>query len=200
MEPAMSAAIQKAAREVADGRARRALRAGHLPDWLRHQHQHECQRGAGRAGATAHLGSKVHQNDHINMSQSSNDVIPTAIHVSAYLAVTESLLPALRHLHTGARGEGSRGRPRGDDRAHPPDGCHARAHEPDPGRLGQPGRSTASSASRRRCRGWPNWRRAARPSAPASTPILNLAPRIAAKLAERTGLPLGDQPATTSRR
>lgn len=33
------------------------------------------------------------------MSQSSNDVIPTAIHVSAYLAVHDQLLPALAHLH-----------------------------------------------------------------------------------------------------
>ena len=45
------------------------------------------------------LGSKVHPNDHVNMSQSSNDVIPTAIHVSAYLAIAEDLLPALHHLH-----------------------------------------------------------------------------------------------------
>ena len=46
------------------------------------------------------IGSKlVHPNDHVNMCQSSNDVIPTAIHVSAYLEVQEVLLPALRHLH-----------------------------------------------------------------------------------------------------
>ncbi|MGE0581759.1 MAG: class II fumarate hydratase [Steroidobacteraceae bacterium] len=51
----------------------------------------------------AHLASrasglKVHPNDHVNMSQSSNDVIPTAIHVSAALSVSESLAPALAHL------------------------------------------------------------------------------------------------------
>ncbi len=46
------------------------------------------------------LGSKspVHPNDHVNAGQSSNDVIPTAIHVSAYGAVAEDLLPALDHL------------------------------------------------------------------------------------------------------
>jgi fumarate hydratase class II len=49
--------------------------------------------------ATDKLGRKVHQNDHVNMSQSSNDVIPTAIHLSAYLAVHDDLLPALAHLH-----------------------------------------------------------------------------------------------------
>ncbi len=50
----------------------------------------------------AHLAStaalKVHPNDDVNMGQSSNDVIPTAIHVSAMLSAGEKLLPALRHL------------------------------------------------------------------------------------------------------
>jgi fumarate hydratase class II len=46
------------------------------------------------------LSSKtVHPNDHVNMGQSSNDVIPSAIHLSAYIQVQEVLLPALRHLH-----------------------------------------------------------------------------------------------------
>ncbi len=44
------------------------------------------------------LGRPVHANDAVNMSQSSNDVIPTAIHVSAALVWRESLLPALTHL------------------------------------------------------------------------------------------------------
>ncbi|HSS64910.1 MAG TPA: class II fumarate hydratase, partial [Gammaproteobacteria bacterium] len=43
-------------------------------------------------------GASVHPNDHVNMCQSSNDVIPTAIHLSATLEVSERLLPALRHL------------------------------------------------------------------------------------------------------
>jgi fumarate hydratase class II len=46
------------------------------------------------------IGSKkVHPNDHVNASQSSNDVIPTAIHVSAYGAIEEDLVPALARLH-----------------------------------------------------------------------------------------------------
>jgi len=48
---------------------------------------------ATRAGKHA-----IHPNDHVNLGQSSNDVIPTTIRVSAQLAVTESLLPALKHL------------------------------------------------------------------------------------------------------
>ena len=42
--------------------------------------------------------AKVHPNDHVNLGQSSNDVVPTAIRVSAQLAVVENLLPALKHL------------------------------------------------------------------------------------------------------
>ena len=48
--------------------------------------------------ATAELGDTVHPNDHVNMGQSSNDVIPTCIHVSAALELKETLLPALEHL------------------------------------------------------------------------------------------------------
>ncbi|MDH5823201.1 class II fumarate hydratase [Luteimonas sp. RD2P54] len=40
----------------------------------------------------------VHPNDHVNLGQSSNDVIPTAIRVSAQLGVVEDLVPAIRHL------------------------------------------------------------------------------------------------------
>ncbi len=45
--------------------------------------------------ASIALGRPVHPNDHVNMSQSSNDVIPTAIHVGASLLVQEVLLPGL---------------------------------------------------------------------------------------------------------
>ena len=48
--------------------------------------------------ATRRLGAAVHPNDHVNMGQSSNDVIPTVIHVSAVLAVRRELIPALEHL------------------------------------------------------------------------------------------------------
>ena len=48
--------------------------------------------------ASRYSGIEVHPNDHVNMSQSSNDVIPTCIHVSASIACAERLLPALKHL------------------------------------------------------------------------------------------------------
>ena len=53
--------------------------------------------------ATRHLGRSTHPNDHVNMGQSSNDVIPTTIHVSAALAVRRDLAPALAHLRDALR-------------------------------------------------------------------------------------------------
>jgi fumarate hydratase class II len=91
-------AIQKAALEVADGR-----HDAHFPVDV-------FQTGSGTSSnmnaneviarlATQYAGgTPVHPNDHVNRSQSSNDVIPTAIHVGAALAVTEQLLPALKEL------------------------------------------------------------------------------------------------------
>ncbi len=50
--------------------------------------------------ATGKRGGKepIHPNDHVNQQQSSNDVIPTAIHIAAAIAMKESLVPALKHL------------------------------------------------------------------------------------------------------
>jgi fumarate hydratase class II len=90
-------AIRKAALEVADGR---------------HDAQFPIdvyQTGSGTSSnmnanevvatlASRASGRRVHPNDDVNLGQSSNDVIPTAIRVSAQLAVVEELLPALRHL------------------------------------------------------------------------------------------------------
>ncbi|MFI9326980.1 class II fumarate hydratase [Kitasatospora sp. NPDC052868] len=44
------------------------------------------------------LGRPVHPNDHVNASQSSNDVFPSSIHIAATAAVTHDLIPALEHL------------------------------------------------------------------------------------------------------
>jgi fumarate hydratase class II len=99
MKSELAAAIQAASLEVADGR---------------HDMQFPIdvfQTGSGTSSnmnaneviahlATARKGSEVHPNDHVNMSQSSNDVIPTCVHVSAALSIQEALLPALEHLST----------------------------------------------------------------------------------------------------
>src|ERR671921_2010192 len=78
------------------------------------------------------LGSKdpVHPNDHVNMGQSSNDVIPTAIHLSALISMQQDLLPALEKLQKAL-----------EDKAHEFDGVikTGRTHLQDatPIRLGQ---------------------------------------------------------------
>lgn len=48
------------------------------------------------------LGSKnpVHPNDHVNMSQSSNDTFPTAMHIAVALEINKILLPGLQQLHS----------------------------------------------------------------------------------------------------
>jgi len=91
-------AIQKAALEVTEGR-----HDAHFPVDV-------FQTGSGTSSnmnaneVIARLasqyagGSPVHPNDDVNRSQSSNDVIPTAIHLSAALAIAEHLLPALKEL------------------------------------------------------------------------------------------------------
>jgi fumarate hydratase class II len=62
---------------------------------------------ANRANALSDGTVRIHPNDDVNMCQSSNDVIPAAIHVAAALEVTELLLPAMTHLRdvTLARAE-----------------------------------------------------------------------------------------------
>jgi fumarate hydratase class II len=97
LDPAVAQAINAAAADVAAGR-----HDEHFPIDI-------FQTGSGTSTnmnaneviaslATRRLGKPVHPNDHVNMGQSSNDSIPTAIHVSAALGVRRDLVPALEHL------------------------------------------------------------------------------------------------------
>jgi len=97
MDDAMAEAIVKAAQQVAAG------------DYDEHFPVDVFQTGSGTSTnmnaneviarlASEQHGLTVHPNDHVNMSQSSNDVIPTIIHVRASLTLTKDLLPALAHL------------------------------------------------------------------------------------------------------
>ncbi|MER5763504.1 class II fumarate hydratase [Streptomyces sp. NPDC002082] len=90
-------AIVSAAAEVAEGR------------WDEHFPVDVFQTGSGTSSnmnaneviatlATERLGRAVHPNDHVNASQSSNDVFPSSIHIAATAAVTGALIPALEHL------------------------------------------------------------------------------------------------------
>ncbi|MFE6126958.1 class II fumarate hydratase [Streptomyces sp. NPDC056437] len=93
----MAQAIAEAAAEVAEGR------------WDEHFPVDVFQTGSGTSSnmntnevlatlATERLGRPVHPNDHVNASQSSNDVFPSSIHIAATAAVTRDLIPALEHL------------------------------------------------------------------------------------------------------
>ncbi len=97
LEEPLAHAIQEAAAEVAEGR------------WDDHFPVDVFQTGSGTSSnmntnevlatlATEKLGSPVHPNDHVNASQSSNDVFPSSIHIAATSAVVHDLLPALEHL------------------------------------------------------------------------------------------------------
>ncbi|MBX6770018.1 MAG: aspartate ammonia-lyase, partial [Actinomadura rubrobrunea] len=98
----MAEAIREAALEVADGR------------WNDQFPVDVFQTGSGTSSnmnaneviatlAQERLGRPVHPNDHVNASQSSNDVFPSSIHIAATGAVIGDLIPALRHLE-GALG------------------------------------------------------------------------------------------------
>ncbi|MFZ0008880.1 MAG: class II fumarate hydratase [Steroidobacteraceae bacterium] len=97
LPPDIAAAVEAAAAEVAAGRHDAAFPLDVF------------QTGSGTSSnmnaneviatlASRHLGRAVHPNDHVNVAQSSNDCIPTAIHVSAALLVRRELLPALTQL------------------------------------------------------------------------------------------------------
>ena len=116
------------------------------------------------------LGAKkpVHPNDHVNMGQSSNDVIPTALHVAVALAAKERLLPALGAPRGRAARQGRGVRRRREGGPHAPPGRDARPHGPGLRRLRGAGRPTPASASRSPGTASSRSRSAARPSAPAS--------------------------------
>ena len=97
LAPDIASAIAEAALEVADGRW-----DGDFPIDV-------FQTGSGTSSnmntneviatlATERLGTPVHPNDHVNASQSSNDVFPSSIHIAATSAVVGDLIPALDHL------------------------------------------------------------------------------------------------------
>jgi fumarate hydratase class II len=94
----VAAAIEAAAKEVAEGR-----HDAHFPiDTFQTGSGTSSNMNANEVIATlasASLsGRDVHPNDHVNASQSSNDVFPSSIHLAAAEAVSRNLLPALAHL------------------------------------------------------------------------------------------------------
>jgi fumarate hydratase, class II len=103
LDPQVAQAIQRAAQEVIDGRLDDQFpvdifQTGSGTSSNMNANEVIANRAAELLGGER--GSKlVHPNDHVNMSQSSNDVIPTAIHVAALEQLDKELIPALRRLH-----------------------------------------------------------------------------------------------------
>jgi len=102
LDEKMSGAIQQAAREVVDGKMDEQFvldifQTGSGTSTNMNANEVIANRASEILGGD--LGSKlVHPNDHVNKGQSSNDVIPTAIHVAALIEIKDSLLPALEVL------------------------------------------------------------------------------------------------------
>ena len=99
LEPPLADAIVQAADEVLGGPASRSVHRRCVSGGRGHQPQHERKRGAGQPGQRAAWEPRggyapVHPNDHVNMAQSTNDVIPTAMRLAA-LATLPATLAAL---------------------------------------------------------------------------------------------------------
>jgi len=102
LEPRIAEAIETAAREVADGELDKhfvvdVFQTGSGTSTNMNANEVIANRASELLGDQR--GSKaVHANDHVNLGQSSNDVIPTAIHISALIEIEERLIPALERL------------------------------------------------------------------------------------------------------
>ncbi len=104
LNPAAAEAIRKAAREVAEGRwddqfPVDVFQTGSGTSTNMNANEVIANRAMQLLAAEG-ASVRVHPNDDVNMGQSSNDVIPSAIHIAAYLLTIERLLPALETLHT----------------------------------------------------------------------------------------------------
>ncbi|HEX4387279.1 MAG TPA: class II fumarate hydratase [Steroidobacteraceae bacterium] len=97
LEPGLAEAIDAAAADVAAGKHDREFPIDVFQTGSGTSSNMNANEVIG-ALAARRLNAPVHANDHVNLGQSSNDVIPTAIHVSAALAVRQQLVPALEHL------------------------------------------------------------------------------------------------------
>lgn len=105
LDPSLADAVVHAAREVADGRfddqfVVDVFQTGSGTSTNMNVNEVIANRASELLGAP--LGSKlVHPNDHVNLGQSSNDVIPTAIHLAALVAIDQDLAPSLETLRQG---------------------------------------------------------------------------------------------------
>ena len=107
----LARAIVAAADEVIEGKHDDAFPAGRLADGLRHADEHELKRGDRQPGERTpwrHVGGEtpIHPNDHVNLGQSSNDTLPTAMHIAAAVELAIDLNPGARPPRSGSQGQG----------------------------------------------------------------------------------------------
>jgi fumarate hydratase class II len=103
LDPAIADAIVKAANEVIEGKLDAHFplvvwQTGSGTQSNMNANEVISNRAIEMMGGTMGSKAPVHPNDHVNMSQSSNDTYPTAMHIAAAEEVTHRLLPALKHL------------------------------------------------------------------------------------------------------
>ncbi|MGE4190665.1 MAG: lyase family protein [Thermoanaerobaculia bacterium] len=104
VEERLAAAIAEAASEVYEGRLDREFpldifQTGSGTSTNMNANEVISNRAIETLGGEKGSKKPIHPNDHVNAGQSSNDVIPTAIHVAAFAAIAEDLDPALGRLH-----------------------------------------------------------------------------------------------------
>ncbi len=104
LEPGLAQAIVTAAGEILDGRFDDQFVVGVFQTGSgtsTHMNVNEVIASRANELLTGTKGGKspVHPNDHVNLGQSSNDAIPSAIHIAALVAVRKRLIPALARLH-----------------------------------------------------------------------------------------------------
>ena len=105
LDERLAQAIEQAAREVADGKLDEhfpldIFQTGSGTSTNMNANEVIANRACELLGGGRGDKTLVHPNDHVNLGQSSNDVIPSCIHISAALLVHEKLKPALQHLQS----------------------------------------------------------------------------------------------------
>src|ERR1700731_3057511 len=108
LDARLAGAIVKAAQEVIDGTLDDHFplvvwQTGSGTQTNMNVNEVIANRANEKLGGALGAKSPIHPNDHVNMSQSSNDSFPTAMHIAAAMRITDDLIPALEMLHRALR-------------------------------------------------------------------------------------------------
>ncbi len=145
LDPELGEAIERSAREAMDGElddhfVLDIFQTGSGTSTNMNANEVIANRAIQMLGGTVGSRSPVHPNDHVNLGQSSNDVIPTATHVAALVAIERELLPALEVLRAALDAKA-------DEFDHIPKAGRTHLQDATPVRLGQEFRGYASQVA-----------------------------------------------------